>query len=137
MKFNKTLALIGLLLLITACSNKLVYRYSDVLIGWTVDDYVDWNKVQQEDFDQAIDTLLLWHQETQLQRYQKWLIELEQLSHRNPSPKQLTTAFEPLQAFWRDILEFSFNDTQALLASLSDEQVESMMEALWQSQKDS
>ncbi len=69
MNFKKTFTVLTLALLLTGCGERLSYKYADWIINWIVSDYVDWDKTQKKQYDQAIDKMLIWHKETQLLRY--------------------------------------------------------------------
>ena len=136
MKLPKIFMVFALSLALVGCGEKLSYRYADWIIGWIVDDYVDWNKTQQTQYDGAIDELLIWHKQSQLLLYRDWLINFKIITQQQPDAATLIKALEPLEVFSADILVFIFEDTETLLSSLTDEQVEEMLEALQDQQKD-
>ncbi len=136
MKLPKIILLLALSLMLVSCGEKLSYRYADWIIGWVVDDYVDWNKPQQKQYDQAIDELLIWHKQSQLLRYRDWLIDFKVITQQQPDATTLINALQPLEGFSTDILVYIFEDTKILLSSLSDKQVAEMLDALQEQQED-
>ncbi len=68
--------LIGLLLLLAlaACSRvSLVYRNLDTLIPWSVDDYLNMTRSQQQALRVQVREHLQWHCSTQLPEYLAWI----------------------------------------------------------------
>ncbi len=124
------------MLCLAGCSSKMSYHYADWIIDWMVDDYVDWNKHQQKQFDKALDDALIWHKTTQLLAYRDWLVELKAISYQQPNTAIIINALAPLESFTTAILLYVFDDAASLLSSLSDEQVNILMEALQEQQQD-
>ncbi|EED35051.1 conserved hypothetical protein [Luminiphilus syltensis NOR5-1B] len=58
-------------------STQFIYNRLDTLIRWSVDDYIDLDRDQQQVFDDQLDTLLLWHRREELPRYDALLSRLD------------------------------------------------------------
>ncbi|MBC2655481.1 hypothetical protein H7A76_08525 [Pseudomonas sp. MSSRFD41] len=78
------IALLIASLLLGACSRVgLAYRNLDVIIPWTLDDYLDMNSEQKSWLDQRLQQHLSWHCSTQLPGYLDWLDRLQSMIRDN------------------------------------------------------
>ncbi|WP_409301976.1 DUF6279 family lipoprotein [Pseudomonas sp. KCJK8993] len=78
------IALLIASLLLGACSRVgLAYRNLDVIIPWTLDDYLDMNREQKSWLDQRLQQHLSWHCSTQLPGYLDWLDRLQSMIRDN------------------------------------------------------
>lgn len=117
-------------LAVSACTTKVAYRFLDWVIAWSVDDYVDWDRQQQADFDLRIENLLVWHQETQLPQYSLFLGQLQQDFQQPLTPVLLQQRLDEMGLLWNQLLLSLEPDVVALLETLSDQQVVDMRKAL-------
>ena len=79
---------IAILLIFTlalgACSRVgLAYRNLDVIIPWTLSDYLDMNGEQKDWFNERLKKHLNWHCTTQLPGYLEWLDRLQSMVETN------------------------------------------------------
>ncbi|WP_395611143.1 DUF6279 family lipoprotein [Pseudomonas sp. B22129] len=124
--------LLTLSLALTACNRVgLAYRNLDVIIPWTLNDYLDMNAGQKSWFNDTLKEHLAWHCTTQLPGYLDWLDRLQQMVDNN----QVTDA--ALQARTTEakqaIAEIARTITPSaveLLQGLDDKQVKEMSDAL-------
>ena len=126
---------IAILLIFTlalgACSRVgLAYRNLDVIIPWTLSDYLDMNGEQKDWFNERLKKHLNWHCTTQLPGYLEWLDRLQSMVETN----QVTDA--ALQARTTEakkaIAETARQITPSaieLLQGLDDKQVAEMNDA--------
>lgn len=71
-------------LLLGACSRVgLAYRNLDVIIPWTLNDYLDLNSEQKGWFNQRLQQHLSWHCSSQLPSYLEWLERLQVMVQNN------------------------------------------------------
>ncbi|MFS1288184.1 DUF6279 family lipoprotein [Pseudomonas piscis] len=78
------IALLIASLLLGACSRVgLAYRNLDVIIPWTLDDYLDMNSEQKSWLNQRLQQHLSWHCSTQLPGYLDWLDRLQSMVRDN------------------------------------------------------
>lgn len=123
--------LLILSLLLGACSRVgLAYRNLDVIIPWTLNDYLDMNSEQKNWFNQRLQQHLSWHCSTQLPGYLDWLDRLQLMVQNNQVSDQ------DLQARTREakqaIAETAGQITPSaveLLQGLDDGQVKEMNNA--------
>ena len=120
-----------------ACSRVgLAYRNLDVIIPWTLSDYLDMNGEQKSWLDERLKEHLSWHCTTQLPGYLDWLDRLQAMIATN----QITDA--ALQARAREaeqaIAETAREITPSaieLLQGLDDKQVAEMNDAFAKDQR--
>lgn len=129
-KLATVTVIVSLSLLTTSCSGKVSYRFLDWIVAWSVDDYVDWDRQQQREFDQRLEALLEWHQATQLPAYSEFLTRFESDLQRPLNEEILNQYVENLQALLANTVEKALPDAVFLLSTLSDEQVQEFAENL-------
>ena len=98
--FCKIALLVVLVLSLGACTAKVSYRFLDWIIAWSVDDYIDWNNQQQQQFDRVVADLLTWHQRTQLKRYSEFLAQLQRDLSEPLSRELLTARMDEAEQLW-------------------------------------
>ena len=118
-------------LALTACNRvDLAYRNLDVIIPWTLNDYLDMNSEQKDWLDQRLQQHLSWHCSTQLPGYLHWLDRLQQMvanNQVNDAALQARTA-EARQAIAVSARQIAPSAVQ-LLQGMSDQQVSEMNQA--------
>lgn len=124
--------LLTLSLVLAGCNRVgLAYRNLDVIIPWTLNDYLDMNAGQKSWFNDTLKEHLAWHCTTQLPGYLDWLDRLQQMVDNN----QITDAalqartVEAKQAIAEVAREITPSAIQ-LLQGLDDQQVKDMGDAL-------
>ncbi|WP_181295493.1 DUF6279 family lipoprotein [Pseudomonas sp. Q2-TVG4-2] len=125
------LFLVALAVLMAGCSRmNLAYRNLDLLIPWTLNDYLDMNREQQQRFRAQLREHLSWHCRTQLPEY---LANIERLQRQVREGNVDETALrghyrDAKQAIHTVAVEITPTTTQ-LLRDLDDEQVRELDEA--------
>ena len=118
-------------LALTACNRvDLAYRNLDVIIPWTLNDYLDMNSEQKDWLDQRLQQHLSWHCSTQLPGYLDWLDRLQQMvanNQVNDATLQARTA-EARQAIAVSARQITPSAVQ-LLQGMSNQQVSEMNQA--------
>ncbi len=128
--FCKIALLVVLVLSLGACTAKVSYRFLDWIIAWSVDDYIDWNNQQQQQFDRVVADLLTWHQRTQLKRYSEFLAQLQRDLSEPLSRELLTARMDEAEQLWTVTIREVAPQAVTLLMTLSDEQVNELGENL-------
>ena len=78
------------LLLITGCSQiGLTYRHLDLIIPWSLNDYLDLDATQKDWLDERLKEHLSWHCSTQIPDYLTWLDRLQGMVETNQVTEQL------------------------------------------------
>jgi hypothetical protein len=124
-------------LVAAGCSGaRVVYGQLDVLLPWYFRDYVELDAGQRDQLRRSVETLLAWHRETEVGRYASFFRELSAEVGAPLAPGRLEAARQDLETFWDDIARRVAPDGAALLATLSDEQVESLFERMAREDRD-
>jgi hypothetical protein len=129
--------IITLSLTVAACSRVgLAYRNLDVIIPWTLSEYLDMNREQKDWFNERLKEHLIWHCTTQLPGYLDWLDRLQAMVVNN----QITDAAlqtrtqEAKQAIAETALEITPSAIE-LLQGMDDKQVAEMNDAFTKDQR--
>lgn len=129
--FKQIAALLIFTLALGACSRVgLAYRNLDVIIPWSLSDYVDMNGEQKDWFNERLKEHLSWHCTTQLPGYLDWLDRLQSMVESNQvtdAALQQRTA-EAKQAIAETAREITPSAIE-LLQGLDDKQVAEMNDA--------
>ncbi|MBD8193509.1 hypothetical protein IFR35_19370 [Pseudomonas fluorescens] len=124
--------LLTLSLALAGCNRVgLAYRNLDVIIPWTLNDYLDMNAGQKSWFNDKLKEHLAWHCTTQLPGYLDWLDRLQQMVDDNQvtdAALKMRTA-EAEQAIAEIAREITPSAIE-LLQGLDEQQVKEMNDAL-------
>jgi hypothetical protein len=114
----------------------LAYRNLDVIIPWTLNDYLDMNAEQKGWFNERLKEHLSWHCSTQLPGYLDWLDRLQQMVETNQVTDAAlqTRMLEAKQAIAQTAREITPSAIE-LLRGLDDQQVKEMNEAFTKDQR--
>ncbi|WPN96846.1 DUF6279 family lipoprotein [Pseudomonas sp. MUP55] len=124
--------LLTLSLVLAGCNRVgLAYRNLDVIIPWTLNDYLDMNAGQKSWFNDSLKQHLAWHCTTQLPGYLDWLDRLQLMVDSNQVTDAALQArtVEAKQAIAEIAREITPTAVQ-LLQGLDDQQVKEMNDAL-------
>ncbi|WP_439864398.1 DUF6279 family lipoprotein [Pseudomonas antarctica] len=124
--------LLTLSLVLAGCNRVgLAYRNLDVIIPWTLNDYLDMNAGQKSWFNDTLKDHLAWHCTTQLPGYLDWLDRLQQMVDNNQVTDAALQArtVEAKQAIGEVAREITPSAIK-LLQGLDDKQVNDMNAAL-------
>ncbi|KRP58835.1 DUF6279 family lipoprotein [Pseudomonas trivialis] len=124
--------LLTLGLVLAGCNRVgLAYRNLDVIIPWTLNDYLDMNAGQKSWFNDTLKQHLAWHCTTQLPGYLDWLDRLQRMVDDNQVTDAALQArtVEAKQAIADVAREITPSAIQ-LLQGLDDQQVKEMNDAL-------
>lgn len=126
------LVLLTLSLVLAGCNRVgLAYRNLDVIIPWTLNDYLDMNAGQKSWFNDKLKEHLAWHCTTQLPGYLDWLDRLQRMADNNQVTEaalqaRTTEAKQAIDDVAREITPSAIE----LLQGLDDQQVKEMSDAL-------
>ena len=129
--FKHIAALLICTLALGACSRVgLAYRNLDVIIPWTLGDYLDMNGEQKGWFNERLQEHLSWHCTTQLPGYLDWLDRLQTMVETNQVTDEALQArtVEAKKAIAETAREITPSAIE-LLQGLDDEQVAEMNDA--------
>ncbi|MHC8349450.1 DUF6279 family lipoprotein [Pseudomonas sp. RT4P38] len=131
-RWLKYLALvITLSLALGACSRVgLAYRNLDVIIPWTLSDYLNMHGEQKDWFDERLKEHLSWHCTTQLPGYLDWLDRLQVMVETNQvTDAALQTRTQEAKAAIAQTARKITPSATELLQGLDDKQVTEMNDA--------
>ena len=130
-KALRPLLLIAASLLVLACSRiDLAYRNLDVLVPWSLGDYLNMNREQKNWLDQRLKQHLAWHCQTQLPGYLAWLDQIRQMiAQDDVTDQQLQQRTAEARAAIGRLTEEITPSAAELLRGMSDQQVREMREA--------
>ena len=129
---KRLLVLLTLSLVLAGCNRVgLAYRNLDVIIPWTLGDYLDMNAGQKRWFNGKLKEHLAWHCTTQLPGYLDWLDRLQQMvdNHQVSDAALQARTVEAKQAI-ANVAQAITPSAVELLQSLDDRQVKDMNTAL-------
>ncbi len=126
------LLLVALSLAVTGCSRmNLAYRNLHLLIPWSLNDYLDMNRDQQQRFRAQLREHLSWHCRTQLPAYLDTIERLQrQVRQGEVDETTLRAHYQDAQQAIHTIAVEITPTTAQLLRDLDDEQVHELNEAL-------
>ena len=127
----RALLLTAAALVMVACSRiDLAYRNLDVLVPWSLGDYLDMNREQKNWLDERLKQHLAWHCQTQLPGYLAWLDQIRQMvAEDDVTDQQLQQrTAEARDAIGRVTAEVTPSAIE-LLRGMDDQQVREMREA--------
>ena len=135
--FKAFISLLMALLVLSGCSRiGLAYRNLDIIIPWSLSDYLDMNTSQKDWFNTRLKDHLSWHCSTQLPSYLTWLDRLQQMVETNQvtaSGLQARTD-EAKQAIAQISRQITPSAVE-LLVQLDDKQVQEMQAAFAKDQR--
>jgi len=128
---------ITLSLSLGACSRVgLAYRNLDVIIPWTLSDYLDMNGEQKDWFNERLKEHLSWHCTTQLPDYLDWLDRLQVMVETNQvTDAALQTRTQEAKAAIAQTAREITPSAIELLKGLDDKQVAEMNDAFAKDQR--
>lgn len=113
---------------VSACSNKLAYRYLDWGLMWQLEKYIDLNKSQKAISKSEFDKFHAWHKRTQLPLYANYLETLKPiLAQPGITGKKLHDETDKLQLLLKDSIDYFLPFMTALAASMNEKQVDEFL----------
>lgn len=117
-------------LLLSACSTKLAYNYLDWILEWYVEDLVTLSEDQEWLFRNALARELNWHRKKQLPLYVKSLDDLHDAMNSGLTVEALGKIYSEQENGLQELARQITPAMSQLLATLSDKQVEQLLENL-------
>jgi hypothetical protein len=114
----------------------LAYRNLDIIIPWSLNDYLDMNASQKDWLDERLKQHLSWHCTTQLPDYLNWLDRLQRMVETNQvTPDGLQARTDEAKLAIAQISRQITPSAVELLAQLDDKQVVEMQDAFAKDQR--
>jgi hypothetical protein len=126
------LSLVVVAVILTGCSRmNLAYRNLDLLIPWSLNDYLDMNRDQQKRFRERLSEHLSWHCRTQLPSYLHAIERMQlQLRQGQLDEAALRAHYQDAKQAIQAIAVEITPTTAQLLRDLDDRQVRELNESL-------
>ena len=125
-----SLLVLSTLLLVGCNRMDLAYRNLDVLVPWSLSDYLSMNRQQKGWLDERLKAHLAWHCRTQLPGYLTWLGDIRQMvAHNEVTDAQLRLRTEQAKQAIAEVADQIMPSATQLLRGMDDEQVSDMREA--------
>ncbi|MDD0972825.1 DUF6279 family lipoprotein [Pseudomonas fontis] len=106
------------------------YRNLDVLVPWSLSDYLDMNRQQKAWLDQRLKQHLAWHCRTQLPEYLTWLDAVRSMVASNEvSDQQLLVRSQEAKLAIAKVADQITPSAAELLRGMSDDQVQELRQA--------
>ncbi|RMR50319.1 DUF6279 family lipoprotein [Pseudomonas cichorii] len=136
-RFKAFITLLMALPLLVACNQVgLAYRNLDVIIPWTLSDYLDMNSPQKSWLDERLKQHLSWHCSTQLPDYLTWFDRLEEMVKTDKvTQAELEARTEEAKEALAKISRQVTPSAVELLARFDDKQVQEMQNAFAKDQR--
>jgi hypothetical protein len=89
------------LLCVQGCSSKFAYNNADWLANWYIDDYLDLSADQNRILEKELESVLVWHRQTQLPQYKLSLLNISNDLNNLPiSETAWRQHFNRITGFW-------------------------------------
>ncbi len=128
---------VATLLFISACSGtSLVYNRLDFLVPWYVDDYAELTQEQKAYLDELLAPFLIWHREQELPTYITLLERIEASLKQPLTAAGVAAIFGEFEQAWLRLEGEALQRLLDLGTRLSDAQMASFLEVLWDRQQE-
>jgi hypothetical protein len=126
-------ALVAVLLAgLAGCGASLVYPRLDSLVGLYVRGLVSLDGSQSASLARTLEQNLEWHRSEELERYEAFLQDLASQVRAGVTRASLEDAAQQAEVYWRRIFEQAAPGYASLAVTLSDRQVQELLESLRQ-----
>ena len=134
--YSRILVVLALALLGACSSTTFLYNRLDFILPWYLDDYVELDRDQRQQFDRLLDPFLDWHREEELPAYVAVLDQIEGTLGQPVTTQEMDAIAGAFEAAWLRLEGRSLDWLLALGASLSDEQVAEFLQNLDERQQE-
>jgi len=136
MNASRTFLLLLSLTVLGGCSSTFVYNQLDWLIPWYADNYVNLTRAQKKELKAALDPVLRWHREEELQTYVS-IIDRVEADLLGPLDGVMVQGWaDEAVAAWKRTERHMLDLTLDLGDKLSDTQMREFMESTWEQQEE-
>jgi len=112
---------------LAGCSSKIAYNNLDWVAAWYVDDYLDLNASQSDQFEDKVVVILKWHRRFELVQYQTQLQQIKDQMKQGVIPAQSWQQhLQSIGEHWVRSRDKISSELAVLAPSLSQDQVEEL-----------
>ena len=133
---SRVLLILALVLLGACSSTTFLYNRLDFILPWYLDDYVELDRDQRQQFDRLLDPFLDWHRQEELPAYLTVLDQIENTLEQPVTPQEIAAIADAFEEAWLRLEGRSLDWLLALGASLTDEQVAEFLQNLEEGQQE-
>lgn len=124
-------------LFLGGCTAKFAYNNVSWLVYWYLDDYIELNNEQEDQFDVMLDNWMTWHRNEELPRYQAQLDDIiYDIQSNNINEQSIRSHRERAKQHWVRARTHLAPDLVSLGTNLSPEQIEQFFSNLEKKNKD-
>ncbi len=106
------------------CTLKVAYNYSDWLVLWWVDRYLDLNTEQKDFLSARLEVILVRHRKDALPLYESFLVQLRHNLSDELTREEVAWVFTSYEELRRDLFERFADDAPQVLSTLDDQQLQ-------------
>jgi hypothetical protein len=117
---------------LSGCGVRFVYNQLDWLIPWYLDDYIELESAQEEQFQARLQAYLNWHRNEQLPQYARFLHQVAGKAEQGLSAEDIASIEAQTEDFAQALMDRLLNDLIDLLAVATDEQIDQLFDKLEQ-----
>ena len=133
----KKIILLLCVLMISGCSTKFAYNNASWLIYWYMDDYVELNDEQEDQFDVYFEQWMQWHRTQELPKYARQLNEIiSDIKSQNIDAQRIAYHRDLARSHWVRARAYIAPDLVELGRTLDQEPLDYMFAALEEENQD-
>jgi hypothetical protein len=120
----KKITILLCVFLLSGCSTKFVYNNASWLVYWYLDDYVELNNQQEDQFDEILSKWIDWHRSTELPKYHVHLEEIiSDIKSQQLNKERIAYHREKGRDHWERGRAYVAPDIVTMSKTLNDKQV--------------
>jgi len=120
----KKIIMLVCVLLLTGCSAKFAYNNASWLVYWYIDDFVELNDQQEDQFDALLGDWIDWHTSSELPKYEAHLSELiDDIRSRQIDVERIAYHREKGRQHWERARAHVTPGMVSMAKTLSDDQI--------------
>ena len=123
---SRLIPLIACLLLISSCSVKTLYNYSDFIMVRYANSLVSVDEPLYTDLKTASKRLLEWHRSTQLESYSQWLDSLYEATAHSLTLQQVTDYADQVSRLYAVTARQLYSELSGLMPLMNQDEVDAL-----------
>ncbi len=120
--------LLSLVLLLTGCGVRFAYNQLDWIIPWYVDDYIELEGDQEQQFRADLKRYLAWHRAEQLPLYATFLNQIADKAEQGLTAEDISLVQQKSEQFAEALVVRMEPDLVNMFAAATDQQIDQLFE---------